>query len=51
MFELIFKIIEHPKVFLTGLLIGYLAPSNLPTVAGQLGRGVINVLNWIKGKL
>jgi hypothetical protein len=51
MFKLLLGVIEHPKVFLLGLALGYLAPSDIPTVLGQLKNGVVAALTWLKGKL
>lgn len=49
--SLLVAIVEHPLIFLAGMLLGYLAPSNVPTViAGAVSLGK-SALTYLKGKL
>jgi hypothetical protein len=45
--KLLLSILEHPAVFLLGLALGYLAPSNVSTVASN----ALSALQWLKNKL
>ena len=50
MLSFIWELITHPKIFLIGLLIGYLAPSNIVTVVDQFVTLGGQLLTWIKSK-
>jgi hypothetical protein len=49
--SILLSVLEHPVIFLTGLVVGYLAPSNVPTVAAGLLSLGKNALAYIKSKL
>ena len=51
MFSTLWELITHPKIFVIGFIIGYLAPSNIPSIISQLWIVTTSILNWIKSKL
>lgn len=45
--SILLSVIAHPVVFLSGLLIGYLLPSDV----GTIGSRALSALAWLKSKL
>ena len=62
MLELILKCIEHPEIVFTGMIIGWLAPSNinqltaalvslLSPLLGIVGAALSKILSFVKSKI